>query len=136
MNDSVTPVGLVRSALVVDTLSVSDLCRPHQVIYEPLLADLSLGFKLDCLVAHAPYFEPRFGGLLSHLGFQLVVRKHGYVFDLVKQTLELFKYYPAVLLFGDNGYIGYLKEEAMKHGSALYHIGEDIQLDPERHFRQ
>lgn len=136
MSDSVKDQ-LAKSALVVDTQSVYTAYSPQRVDYTEVLNFLSTGFELVYAVAHSNYFDGMFADYLYNLRIDVKPRKSGHVFELVKDCVKLAESYETIILFTEEHYVRYLKEEVNKKGSYLHHMGRGADIDlPENIFRR
>lgn len=120
MNGTVT---MERCALVLDAFSLYRTHAPRRIDYKIVVEKLRESSKLTHVIAHCNYFDAWFQTMLENMGVQTKSRTDGYVFDLVKDTLELCKFYRTIFVFTEDHYIAYLKEEASKMNSDIIHIG-------------
>lgn len=132
MSDIATQTESVKSCLIIDTFSVYQHYRPQRVDYTFLLNELKRhGFELLYVKAYTNVFDPYFAEYLRHLNIQMAARKQHHQYDLVRECIELTKSFQTVLLFTEETYLQYVREECNRYGSYLWHIGSkgDIVID-------
>lgn len=127
----------VKSALVVDAQSLWTVHTQRRIDYAAVLAYLSESMDILYAGIHSNYFDPAFAEHLQNLGFQVFGRQYGHVFDLVNGTVTLCTHYKTVIVLTESDYIPYLKQEAARKGTYLFHMGlhGDITL-PDTLFRK
>lgn len=126
-----------KSALVVDAQSLWTVHTQRRIDYSAVLTHLADSVDVLYAGVYSNYFDTSFADHLGQLGYQIHGRPFGHVFDLVRDTVELCNHYETVIVLTESDYIPYLKQEAAKKGTYLFHMGEygDITL-PETLFRK
>lgn len=138
MNDTVpeTPVKW-PTAVLIDTLSLYKAYHPRKVDYAEALRFLGTGFEICYITAHANYFDNIFADYLTNLRVQVKTRKVGHQYDLIREALDLMMYYKNIIVFSEEDYVEYLRQEAVKKGSWVVQFGQGRDIDlPETIFRK
>lgn len=138
MSDT-APETLVKypAALLLDTLSLYKAYHPRKVDYAEAIRYLCTGFELRYASAHANYFDNIFADYLTNLRIQVKTRKVGHQYDLIREALDLMNHYKTIIVFSEEDYVQYLKQEAEKKDCYIHWFGQGREMDlPETIFRK